>query len=140
MSQKLEIEVCDLGGGWVEAYYFELQRIRAMCIQIGVPPERVRLYELVAHGLEHVPRRTRRLTGHALRGGFVFLRPRDAREPDALAVRATSEVLEELEPEWIAAVEDARRFADSPEVITAWCGVPVEAVLAVLGAAGRKRP
>lgn len=130
----LEIEERDLGGGWVEAYYLDLGTLRAMAVQPGIDAERRRLWELVARGLEYVPREAQRLAGPAYKtGGFVFLRPRRAADANVLAVRAVSKVLEELEPGWIAAVEDARRLADSPAVLAAWCEVPIEAVLAITG-------
>lgn len=48
-------------------------------------------------------------------------------------MRALSEVIEELEPEWVRAVEEARALADKPAVLAAWCDLPIEAVLAVVG-------
>lgn len=131
---ELRIEGHDLGGNGLEAYYAELKNFRAIAIDTDAP-ERRRLWELVAHGLERVPQATRRLLGHTYpdRTGFCFFAAGIHFDADALAVRAVSEVLEEMEPDWVSAVEDARRLADKPEVMAAWSGVPAEAVLAVLG-------
>jgi hypothetical protein len=101
-------------------------------------PEQRRLWELVAHGLEHVPDTTRRLIGNAHPpGGFYFFGATDQRRPDAgadpLVVRAIFEVIEERELQRVRAVDEARGLADSPRVIPAWCELPIEAVLAVLG-------
>lgn len=137
MQRELVIEDYDLGGNNLEAYYCELEHLRAMAVDVQ-DPDRRRLWELVAHGLEHVPGTTRHLIGRAGEpGGFYFFAAVDKRRPDAgadpLAVRATFEVIEELEPDWVLAVEGARGLADTPAVLAAWCGLPIEAVLAVLG-------
>ncbi len=130
----------ELGGNNLEAYYFESKErpVRAMAIDPDVEPERRRLWELVAHGIERVPATTRLLIGNTHPpGGFYFFAAVDEGRPDAgadpLAVRAVFEVLEEMEPGWVRAVKDARRLAESPEVMAAWSEVPIEAVLAVLG-------
>ncbi len=137
MEKELKIRAHALGGNGCEAYYFEDEDrlLRAMAIDPDVEPERRRLWELVAHGIERVPATTRPLIGntHPTTSGFYFFAATKARGADSLAVRAVSEVLEELEPGWVRAVKDARRLADSPEVIAAWSEVPIEAVLAVLG-------
>lgn len=133
MGYELLVEDRDLGGGWVEAYYYELRKFRAMAIQDGVRPERRRLWELVAEGLGRVPAEALVLGRVHQAGGFFFLAPREASEADRLAVAAVSEVLGDLEPGWVSAVEDARRLANSPDVVAAWSGVPVEAVLAATG-------
>lgn len=76
-SYDLVVEDRDLGGGWVEAYYFELRTFRAMAIQHGVRPERRRLWQLVAEGLGRVPAEALVLGKHTYRtGGFFFLSPR----------------------------------------------------------------
>ena len=136
MQRELVVEDYYLGGNNLEAYYHELEDLRAMAIDAH-EPERRRLWELVAHGLEHVPYTTRRLIGRSYKsGGFYFFAASDERRPDRgadpLAVRALSEVIEELKPGWVRAVEEARTFADKPAVIAAWCALPIEAVLAIL--------
>jgi hypothetical protein len=141
VRSELRIRDFELGGNNCEAYYFEAQErsLRAMAIEPGLEPGRRRLWELVAHGMERVPEFSRRLLGTIApqTTGYYFFGPEDERRPDLgadpLAVRAAAEVIEEMEPAWGAAVEDARRLADSPRVIAAWSGVPIEAVLAVLG-------
>lgn len=141
MGYGLVVEDRDLGGGWVEAYYFELRTFAAMAIQHGVRPERRRLWQLAAEGLGRVPAEALSLGKHPFKtGGFFFLSPRGASEADALAVRAVAEVLREMEPGWVAAVEEAPRLANSPDVVAAWAGVPVEAVLAALGGRGGPFP
>lgn len=134
MQRELRVEDYYLGGN---TYYHELEDLIAMAIDTH-EPERRRMWELVAHGLERVPYTTRRLIGrtHAP-GGLYFFAACDERRPDRgadpLAVRALCEVIEELEPGWVGAVEEARALADSPAVIAAWCALPIEAVLAILG-------
>ena len=46
-----------------------------------------------------------------------------------LAIRS---VVEEMEPGWVAVVDGARRYADDPRVLAAWCEMPVQAVMACL--------
>jgi hypothetical protein len=140
VESELRVKDFALGGNNLEAYYFEQETegLRAMAIDPDVDPERRRLWELVAHGMERVPSTTRRLIGRAYEsGGFYFFGAVDERRPDRgadpLAVRAVFEVIEELEPGWVQAVEEARGLADAPAVLAAWCGLPIEAVLAVLG-------
>ena len=55
------------------------------------------------------------------------------------AVRAIGCVIEEMEPSWIEAVEEARRYADDPRVMVAWCELPLQAVMAALDVLGRRR-
>lgn len=132
VERELLVEDRDLGNN-LEAYYLELENLRTMTVEDVWLPERRRLWELVAHGIERVPGTTRRLIGRAYSTvGFCFFAAAKECAADPLAVRAVFEVLEELEPDWVRAVEDARRLADSPEVLAAWCGLPIEAVLAIL--------
>ena len=100
-----EVEERDLGGGWVEAYYLDLQTSRHMAIQAGLPPSRVRLYELAAHGLGHVPRSEQRRLARenekhwgSRAGGLIFYVPGGSSDASPLLVRAVSEVLRETEP------------------------------------------
>ena len=134
MQPELEVRDYDLGGNHLEAYYFELEYLRAMAVDTQ-HPERRRLWELVAHGLEHVPHTTRLLIGRTAPGtaGFYFFAAAEERDAEPLAVRAVAEVIAEMEPEWVQAVEDARGLADSPDVLAAWCELPIEAVLAIIG-------
>lgn len=132
----MKVEERDLGGGWVEAYYSELPTFRGMAIQADIPPVRARLYELAAHGLACVPRSTQRLLAREYtpgRGNFVFFVPRSSAEASPLLVRAVGEVLREMEPGWISAVEGVRGSTDGPDDMAFWSKVPIEAVLAVTG-------
>lgn len=136
MESELRIRDFELGGNNLEAYYFESKErpVRAMAIDPEAGPERRRLWELVAHGMERVPSTTRWLIGNTHPpGGFYFFGAAKERDADPLAVRAAAEVIAEMEPDWVRDVEDARRLADSPEVLAAWCGLPIEAVLAIVG-------
>lgn len=134
----LEIEDRHLGGNNLEAYYSELPQFRALAIDPQIAPERRRVWEMVAHGMQHVPEEARRLCGTSgPKGtGFIFFGPEgpeivERPGADPLAVRAIVEVIEELAPDWVEAVEQARFVADAPEVIAAWSEVPIEAVFAV---------
>ena len=135
MEAALKIRDFELGGNGLEAYYFERDDIRAMAIDPEVESERRRLWELVAHGMEHVPWMTRRLIGNTTpeTTGFYFFGPGECRGGDPLAVNAAAKVIADLEPEWVSAIADARLVADDPRVIAAWSEVPIEAVQAVLG-------
>lgn len=135
MDAELRIRDFDLGGGGIEAYYFELEDVRAMAIVPEVEPERRRMWELVAQGMERVPWTTRQLIGTTTpeTTGFYFFGPGSGRGADPLAVNAIAKVIAELEPEWILDIVDARLVADDPRIIAAWSGVPIEVVLAVLG-------
>lgn len=139
MALDLRIEDFDLGGNGVEAYYFESPKIRAMAVVPQIEPARRRLWELVAHGMEYVPERVRRVLcnpGPPADGLFFFGLggPEIVERPgaDPLAIRAASEVIAAMEPAWVEAVEEARRMSDYPRVMAAWCELPLEAVLAVL--------
>ena len=134
MELRLKIEECELGAGWVEAYYLENEISRFMAIQEGIPDTRVRLYELAAHGLGHIPMSEQlRLAKPYEDTDFMLFVPRNYSEANALIVRAVSEVFQEMEPGWVSAVEKARESTDDPDSIAFWSKVPIEAVLAVLG-------
>jgi hypothetical protein len=137
MCGELRVRDYGLGGNGLEAYYFEAEEreLRAMAIDPDVEPERRRLWELVAHGMECVPSTTRRLIGTTTpeTTGFYFFAPCPKRGPEPLAVNAAAKVIAELEPEWVLDIVDARLVADDERVIAAWSGVPIEAVMAVLG-------
>ena len=49
-----------------------------------------------------------------------------------IVVRAIQSVVLEMEPGWVASVSDAIPQADDERVLAAWCGVPLEAVCAVV--------
>ena len=134
MEPRLDIEVWDLGGNNLEAYYYETRGVRAMAIDPDAGPERRRLWELVAHGIERVHQTTRRLISRTdpHLDGFFFFGATSDRDADPLAVNAAAKVIAELEPEWVSAIEGARLVADDLRVISAWSEVPIEAVQAVL--------
>lgn len=139
-ASSLVIEDRYLGGNNVEAYYCELENgFRGMAVDPQIEPERRRVWEMVAAGMECVPRPARRRLGYspAQLKGFIFFGPEGPHKvyrPGAsrLAARSISEVIEEMEPSWAAAVEQARYVGDDPAVLAAWSEIPIEAVLAVL--------
>lgn len=71
--------------------------MRAIAID-GTPPERRRMWELVAHGMASVPSTTRRLIGTVRGRGFCFFGAHVAKQADPLAVRALAEVIRDMEP------------------------------------------
>lgn len=49
--------------------------------------------------------------------------------PPAYSVAAVAAVVAEMEPEWVVAVAEARRFADDLRLVAAWCELPLAAVM-----------
>lgn len=135
MERKAYVRDFYLGGNDLETFYVELRGEAHMAVQPYLETERRCLWELVAHGMQHMPSTTRRLIGctHPESAGFFFFGANKERNADPLAVRAASTVLEEMEPSWIRAVDEARALADSPQVLAAWSELPVEVVLAATG-------
>ena len=48
------------------------------------------------------------------------------------SVAAIRAVVADMEPSWVASVAEARRYADCPRVVAAWCEIPLQAVMACL--------
>jgi hypothetical protein len=67
-------------------------------------------------------------------GGAMFFMyvaaPPDEAQP--LRVAAIASVIGRMEPGWVAAVAEVRRYADCPRVMAAWCEIPVLAATAAL--------
>jgi len=105
------------------------------------PPRTRGARELEAHGYYlWTPRLLRGFFG-PVRGKmaedrFFMYRAEAPDDVPALTIRAVRCVIEEMEPPWVEAV--ARRYADCPRVIAAWCEIPVQAVLSALDVLRRR--
>ena len=145
-ARTLEVEEWDLGesapGCRLEAYVGAWRRadlsIVAMGIQPHLPPVRKRAREIEAHGYY---RRShgflRRLFAgrrQSFSDGLGLFGETPHWSPPAYSVAAVASVVAEIEPEWVAAVEEARRFADDARLIAAWCEIPLHAALGCLSA------
>ena len=107
-----------------------------------LPEASRRARELEAHGyFRWLPRPVREGLSKSLREnpdrGFFFYRYEAPHEVHVGTLWAIRSVIEEMEPSWVEAVSEARRYADDPRVMAAWCGLPLQAVMAALGVLGR---
>jgi len=122
-APALEVWERDLGGGWLEAYYMGSPDVPVLAVEPGLDADRQRLWELVAHGFT--------LAGEPDRFICLAHRPGNAADVKPEVLGALRLVLWAVEPEWAAAVMDARRVADCPRVVAAFAGVPFEVALAL---------
>lgn len=110
----------------LEAFYCERLDPPLLVVQPGLPEEARRARELEAQGY----RAGARLPQEC---GFFFMYACEAAgEVPTQTVAAIRSVVAEMEPSWVAAVAEARRYADCPRVVAAWCEIPVQAVVACL--------
>ena len=115
------MEACDFGEGLLEAYYFELpDGACALGVQPWLSPERRRLWEMVAHGFA---------LGASTEPHHYLFAPCEGWEVAPEILRALRLVAWAMEPRWWELAQ-RRRVSDNPRVIAAWCGVPLEVVLA----------
>lgn len=120
-----------------EAYYSEFDEPGMLAVQPCLPAEVKRARELEARGYYlWTPRRLKGFTGPVLgkmAEDRVFMyRAEQPEDVPAHTVRAICSVIEEMEPSWVEAVAEARRYADDVRVLSAWCEIPIQAVLASL--------
>lgn len=106
-----------------------------MGVQPDLSPVRRRAREIEAHGYY---RRShaflwgvfggKKQSSEDGKGIFLF---REARSwyPPAYTIAAIAAVVEEMEPAWVEAVREARRFADDLWLVAAWCELPLVAVM-----------
>jgi hypothetical protein len=108
----------------LEAVYTEFPSPAAMGIRPDLDAHTRRVWELAAHGmfLHRPPLGGRKWC-------YVFESWERADFEAVLAIRA---VVAEMEPGWVAAVADARRFSDDPRAVCAWSELHPYAVLALL--------
>lgn len=114
----------------------------AMCLQPYLTPVERRAREVEAHGyyrryhgfLRSVFRGRKQSDGDG-HGVFLFS-PHRSWKPPAYTVGAIAATVREMEPEWVAAVAEARRYADDLGVVAAWCELPLHAVMGCVRALG----
>ncbi len=144
--RDLWIEERDLGesapGCRLEAYVGAWSRkgrdCVAMCLQPYLTDAERRAREIEAHGYY---RRSHGFLRSVFGGGrqsdkdghgvFLFS-PIRGWNPPAYTVAAIAAAVSEMEPEWVAAVAEARRFADDARIIAGWCEIPLHAALGCL--------
>lgn len=117
------IKTRDLGGHPVEGFYTEFADVPTMAIQSGLPPAHKRARELEGHGYYLKPPTWGRKC--------CFAAP-DEEYVDYGTIRALRRVVEDMEPSWVEAVEDACKMFNEPRLIAGWCELPMQVVLAVL--------
>lgn len=111
----------------LEAFYSERCNPPLLVVQPGLPEEARRAREMEAQGY-----RTGALSLPCGRGRFFMYAYEAASEVPPETVAAIRSVIAEMEPSWVAAVAEARRYADCPRVMAAWCEIPLQAVIACL--------
>ena len=142
--RKLRIEEVPLTSDGFEGWYSEWPEPAWLVVDCDLPEAPRRARELEAHGyFRWLPRPVRERLSRPLieepNRGFVFYRYEHPREVPDGTVWAIRSVIEEMEPSWVAAVAEARRYADDPRVVAAWCEIPLQAVMAAVGVLGRGR-
>jgi hypothetical protein len=143
--RRLDIEDRDLGesapGVTLEAFCTAVKSKAGvstvgMAIQPFLTPTQRRARELEAHGYYRCSvetlRRIFKSQRHNIHSGVFLMRTERAWKTPRLSVRALAAVVKEMEPEWVAAVAEARRFADDARIIAGWCELPLQAVLGCL--------
>lgn len=127
----MELEVIDnaFTNEQLEAFYSEEAGSPLLALQPWLPEAAKRARELEARGYL----RDRRILRQHPRPRRIFMYSAETPEKALrITVAALRAVVAEMEPEWVAAVAEARRYADDPRVMAAWCEIPVQAVLASL--------
>lgn len=125
------IDEYDLGGGRLEAFVHvegspDTGHL-AMAIQPGLPERDREMRELEAHGYKLL-----RLERGVPRQDRYCLKPRSMRDVDHVTVAAIRRVVDELKPDWVDTVRHATRISFDPRWLSAFSGLRVEAVLAIL--------
>lgn len=113
----------DAEGQTLEAFYTEHAAKPLMAVSRGVPRVARRARELEGHGYRRRPPSTGRK--------FCFA-AHSVEDVDWGTVRALRGVLDEMEPAWIAEIQDACRISNEPRLIAAWCELPLQIVIAAL--------
>lgn len=115
-----------------EAFYSEFDEPGTLAVRPWLPDAAKRARELEARGYYL-------WTARLLRGFFgpvvgkmgesrAFMhRVEDPRDVPRSSVRAIGSVIEEMEPGWVEASAEARRYADDPRVLAAWTEIPLQA-------------
>ena len=148
-KRRLAVEDWDLGesapGYYLEAYcgaWTTRTGSKNVCmgLQPYLSPVERRAREVEAHGYyrrSHSVLRAlfRAERFHRRQGVFLFGWSR-TREVPTLTVTAIASVVAEMEPDWVAAVAEARRFADDARLIAAWCEIPLHAAMGCLRVVG----
>lgn len=155
--RELWIEERDLGDSapgvrleaYVGAWSWKGRDCDAMCTQPYLTDAERRAREIEAHGYYrrshaflHRVFGGRRQSDEKGEGVFLFS-PTRYWSPPAYSVAAIASVVADMEPGWVAAVAEARRYADDLQVVAAWCELPLHAVMGcvqVLGVAAEDRP
>lgn len=126
MERRLSIDEWELTSPDLEAVYTEFPSPAGMGISPDLDARTRRVWELAAHGM---------FRDRPPAGGRKFCYAFESWERvDLEAVLAIRAVVAEMEPEWVAAVAEARRYSGDPRVICGWSELHPYAVLAVLGA------
>lgn len=136
LSVPIEVSEYDFTNERLEVVYSESDLPTLLIVQPLLPDAVRRARELEAHGYH----KGAAMLPHG--GTLLFMYAAEA--PDEISpetVAAIRSVIAEMEPEWVAAVAEARRYADCPRIMAAWCEIPLQAVMAaldVLKARGRR--
>jgi len=137
-GRKLVVEDWELGGNGLEAFYTE-QPFPAMAIQPDLDPAVKRAWELVGHWLHEyaTDRQKSRLFVRMSaredddRRNVLMWKVGELKDIRPWVRRALREVVDDLEPGWVKAVEEASRAADTAYLASAYSGVPLAAVVAI---------
>ncbi len=139
--RSLDIEERDLGESlpgchleaFVGAWRWAGFSVVAMAVQPDLTPARKRARELEAHGYY---RRSHAFLRKLFAGrkqsfadGLGLFGETRSWSPPAYTVAAITSVVAEMEPAWVTAVREARRYADDLRVVAAWCALPLPAVM-----------
>lgn len=117
--RRFEVDEWPIRDGRLEAMYTEFNRPGGLAVRLGLPNDVRRLRELEARG--YYLWTVRLLKGYtgpvvgkmAENRAFMYGAERPEDVPHH-TVRAVGCVIEEMEPGWVEAVAESRRYADSP--------------------------
>ncbi len=124
MERRLSINEHHMHAPNLEAVYTEFPTPAGMAVRPDLDARARRVWELAAHGMcWHRPPSGGRKWCYAFESW---------ERVDFEAVLAVRAVVAEMEPGWVAAVAEARRFSDDPRTLCAWSGLHPYAVLALL--------
>lgn len=123
MASRLEIDEVGFSTPGLEAAYTEHPYPAGMGIRKGLRHSSRRAREVEAHGHYKKPPLASRKLCYAC-GSLE--------EVDLVSVSAVRRTVDAMEPDWVAAVKDAARMFNQPDLIAGWLELDLQVVVAIL--------
>lgn len=142
--RRMEVREFRFTNPELEAVYTEVDEPGTLAVQPWLPDRAKRARELEARGYYLWTVRLLRgffgpIVGKMAESRAFMYRAERPEDVPRHAVRAIRCVIEDMEPGWVAAAGEARRYSDDPRVLAAWSEIPLQAVMAALDVLDRRR-